>query len=217
VKAAIMATAALLVAAISTVGERASKDWRNSGVSAKGDSEWHNRIDLNRLLSDSVALDKLVIIYQPTYRQTLFVFGSGKVVLQTYPPSFFRQDSALLPTCTTKKHQNEIRDVVRTIIHAQFFELPQRSFVYTGDQNNEIEFEKEVKPHSIVVDDGTNRAYRDFAEGNYRGQKEQIPASFAEVENALKQVANPVLNGAPCPMGHYMEWRRTGRGEAVRD
>jgi hypothetical protein len=88
-----------------------------------------NRLD--RLLSDPAALDKLVIIYRPTYRQTLFVFGMGKVVLQTYPPSFFPRDAALLPTCTANKSQSDVRDVIRTMIRAHFFELPQKSYVET--------------------------------------------------------------------------------------
>jgi hypothetical protein len=60
---------------------------------------------------------------------------------------------------------DEIREVIRTMAQAQFFDLPEKSFVYTGDENNEIEFQKAVKLHSIVVDDGASRAHRDFAEG----------------------------------------------------
>jgi len=216
VKAATIAAAALLGLAISTVGQGNRSDWRTSAVSAEAGSEWRERIELTRLLSDSAALDKLVIIYRPTYRQTLFVFGTGRVVVQTYPPSFFPQDTALLPTCTAQKSQGDIRDIIRTMIRVHFFELPQKSYVDTGDANSEIEFEKEVKNHSIVVDDGASRAYRDFAEGQYRGKSEQIPVAFDEVEDALRRPAGSVLNGAPCPMGHYMEWRRTGRGESVR-
>jgi len=205
---------ALLVVAISTVGQQGDRtDRRTTAVSTEGGSEWRKRIELTRLLSDSGALDKLVIIYRPSYRQTLFAFGIGKVVLQTYPPNFFAQDTALLPTCSANKSQSEIRDIIRTMILAHFFDLPEKSFVYTGDQNNEIEFEKDVKLHSIVVDDGANRSYRDFAEGKYRGMNEQIPAAFDDVENALRRLAGADLDGAPCPMGHYREWRRTGRGE----
>src|SRR5580704_5901451 len=102
------------------------------------------------------------------------------------------------------------------MMRAHFFELLQKSYVDTGDANNEIEFEKEVKDHSIVVDDGASRAYRDFGKGQYRGKNEQIPAAFGEVEDALRRLAGSVLNGAPWPMGHHMEWCRTGRGETVR-
>jgi hypothetical protein len=161
-----MAATTLLVVAISTVGQGGTARTTNAtAVLPQASSEWHERIKLDRLLSDPAALDKLVIIYRPTYPQTLFVFGTGKVVLQTYPPSFFPQDTALLPTCTANKNQSDVRDVIRTMIRAHFFELPQKSYVDTGDENNQIEFEKEVKDHSIVVDDGASRAYRDFAEG----------------------------------------------------
>jgi hypothetical protein len=150
-----MAATTLLVVAISTVGQGGTARTTNAtAVSPQASSEWHERIKLDRLLSDPAALDKLVIIYRPTYRQTLFVFGMGKVVLQTYPPSFFPQDTALLPTCTANKNQSDVRDVIRTMIRAHFFELPQKSYVDTGDENNQIEFEKEVKDHSIVVHSG---------------------------------------------------------------
>lgn len=211
-----MTSAALLVMAISTVGQQGDRtDRHTTAVSTAASSEWRKRIELTRLLSDSGALDKLVIIYRPTYRQTLFVFGTGKIVLQTYPPNFFSQNAAILPTCTANKSQSEIRDVIHTMILSHFFDLPEKSFVYTGDQNNEIEFEKEVKQQSIVVDDGANRAYRDFAGGKYQGMNEQIPAAFDDVENALRRLAGSDLNGAACPMGRYREWRGTGRGEVV--
>jgi hypothetical protein len=211
-----MTSAALLVVAISTVAQQGERtDRRTTAVSTEIRSEWRKRIELTQLLSDSGALDKLVIIYRPTYRQTLFVFGMGKVVLQTYPPNFFAQNTTLLPTCTVNKSQSEIRDLIRTMMLAHFFDLPQKSFVYTGNQNNEIEFEREVKQHSIVVDDGASRAYRDFAEGKYQGMNEQIPAAFNDVENALRRLAGSDLNAAPCSMGRYREWRGTGRGEVV--
>ena len=217
VKPAFMAATTLFVLAISAVGQGETARTTNATAGyVQASSEGRERIELDRLLSDPAALDKLVIIYRPTYRQTLFVFGMGKVILQTYPPSFFPQDTALLPTCTANKSQSDVKDVIRTMIRAHFFDLPQKSYVDTGDENNEIEFEKEVKDHSIVVDDGASRAYRDFAEGQYRGKNKQIPVAFGEVEDALRRLAGSVLNGAPCPMGHYMEWRRTGRGETVR-
>lgn len=215
VKTAIMATTVLLGLAISTVGQSGRTDSHASAVSAEAGSDWRERIELTRLLSDPAALDKLVIIYRPTYRQTLFVFGTGKVVLQTYPPSFFPQDTALLPTCIAHKSQDDIRDIIRTMIRAHFFELPQKSYVDTGDANSEIEFEKEVKDHSIVVDDGASRAYRDFAEGQYRGKSEQIPAAFDEVEVALRQLACLKRSALSYGALHGVEAYRTRSGRAV--
>ena len=94
--------------------------------------------------------------------------------------------------------------------------LVRPSNLNSRDENNEIEFQKAVKLHSIVVDDGASRAHRDFAEGKYQGGDEMIPPAFGDVEGALRRVAGSLLNGVPCPMAHYMEWRRTGRGEAIR-
>ena len=88
VKPAFIAATTLFVLAISTVGQdEAARTTNATAGSVQASSEWHERIELDRLLSDPAALDKLVIIYRPGYRQTLFVFGMGKVVLQTYPPS----------------------------------------------------------------------------------------------------------------------------------
>jgi len=213
---AIRAAVLLLVVASLAVGQSDRTGGRTTSVPSQAGSEWHNRIDLDRFLSDPAALDRLVIIYRPTYRQTWFVFGTGRVVLQTYPPGCFPQRETLLPTCTADKSRDEIREVIRTMARAQFFDLPEKSFVDTGDEDNEIEFQKAVKLHSIVVDDGASRAHRDFAEGKYQGRDEKIPAAFGDIEGALRWVASSLLNGAPCPMAHYMEWRRTGRGEAIR-
>jgi hypothetical protein len=178
-------------------------------------SEWRERLDLTPLLADSSALEKLVIIYHPTYRQTLFVFGTGRVVLQTYPPEAFPQSASLLPTCTTHVGGAEIRNTIRTIIREHFFELPQQSFVDTGEYSSNLEFEKQTKVHDIIIDDGSSRVYRAFAEGAYRGMKGQIPAKFVEVERSLIRFAEDAAIQHPCPMAHYMEWRRAGRGESL--
>jgi hypothetical protein len=187
-----------------------------SGLAQHG-SEWRERIDLTRLLADSAALDKLVIIYRPTYRQTLFVFGTGRIALQTYPPESFPRSTSLLPTCTADVSRTDVKEIIMTMIETQFFDLPQKSFVDTGEYSNDIEFEKNLKAHDIIVHDGSSRASRDFAEGTYRGKQEQIPAAFATVEAKLIRLADVAASKKPCPMAHYMEWLRTGRGETSPD
>ena len=139
---AIRAAVVLLVVAGLAVGQTERSGGHTTGVPSQAGSEWHNRIDLDRFLSDPVALDRLVIIYRPTYRQTLFVFGTGRVVLQTYPPSFFPNARRSSQRNTADKSRDGIRDVIRTMAQAQFFDLPEKSFVYTGTRITKSSFKR---------------------------------------------------------------------------
>jgi hypothetical protein len=211
VKRAIIGLTLVIAAAAISGGQN-----RRTFVStARSSSEWRDRIDLGRQLSDSAALDKFVIIYRPTYRQTLFVFARGRLVLQTYPPQSFPRSTSLLPTCTADASRTDITDTIRTMIQANFFDLPQQSFVDTGEYSSDVEFEKQLKAHYIIVDDGSRRAYRAFAEGTYQGGKQKIPAAFANVEARLIRLVETAASRQPCPMAHYMEWRSMGRGETL--
>ncbi len=204
-----------LVAVVAGVAISGAQD-RSTGVAApRRASEWHHELDLGRLLSDSAALDQLLIIYRPSYRQTLFAFSGGRLFLQTYPAQPFSQGASRLPTCTAGASRTEITDTIRTMIQVNFFGLPERSFVDTGDYSNNVDFEKGLKAHFIIVDDGSNRAYRAFAEGTYQGKKEEIPSAFAKVEASLIRLAETAASHQPCPMAPYMEWRRVGRGETL--
>ncbi len=175
---------------------------------------WRDQIDLARLFSNPT-LDDFVIIYRPSYRQTLFVFSGGRLILQSYPSELFSQSTSLLPTCTALASGADITDTLRTMVEVNFFGLPKRSFVDTGEYSNSVEFEKELKEHSIIIDDGSGRAYRAFAEGTYQGKKEKIPPAFAKVEARLIRLAEDAASHQPCPMARYMEWRRAGRGETL--
>jgi hypothetical protein len=170
-------------------------------------SKWQSTINLAPLLTDSARLARLVIIYRPSYRQTLFVFGTGQVVLQTYPAGEFDPDNTLLPTCSTEASHAEIEDLVRTLL-THLFRLPQREFAYTGEENSMREFEKHLREHSITVDDGIVRAYRSFAEGTYQHHSETIPPEFVILENPLRAFMNRASHGNACHMSdHYMNWR----------
>jgi|SRR5271157_2253411 len=166
----------MIVLALSALAAGEQEPIPHSGVASRQASEWRNRIDLAPVLSDSEAMKTLVIIYPPSDRQTLFVFGSGRLVLQTYP---------------------------------------HKSFVDIGLQGSEIEFEKELTEHYIVLDDGTSRTYRTFAEGTYNRQPETIPPEFLITEKPLRGFVERLSDGKPCQLAHYMEWRGTARGESV--
>ena len=55
-----------------------------------------------------------------------------------------------------------------------------------------------------------------FAEGTYGGQQEAIPPEFRAVDESLRGFSERVSGGKPCHVAHYMEWRRTARGENVK-
>ncbi len=209
------AAIAIILLALSSLAAGQQEAAPPSGVAARGASEWRRQIDLAPILSDSEAMKRLVVIYRPSYRQTLFVFGTGRLVLQTYPDNFFNQSDALLPTCTANVGQTELAEMVR-IFQGHLFNLPQKSFAYTGVQSSEVQFEKELWEHSIVFDDGTSRTYRAFAEGAYAGEQETIPPEFRLAEKPLRGFVERLSDGTPCHVAPYMEWRRTARGESVQ-
>jgi hypothetical protein len=100
----------MIVLALSALAAGQQEPIPHSAVASRQASDWRNQIDLGPVLSDSEAMKRLVIIYRPSYRQTLFVFGAGRLVLQTYPDNFFNQSDSLLPTCTANVDQSELRD-----------------------------------------------------------------------------------------------------------
>jgi hypothetical protein len=177
-------------------------------------SVWRSRLDLKQVDSDPVKLANLLIIYRPSYRQTLFVFGTGKVVLQTYPETLFSQSAAPIPTCRSTIGVDEVKQLALTL-NARLFDLPEKSYVDTGEYASVTTFLKELRDHSIIVDDGASRAFRDFAEGTYRGKQEEIPREFSEIERPLQQLLTRTSAVSNCRLAHYMEWRRTGRGEIL--
>lgn len=158
-------------------------------------SEWAQKIDLQPLLSDPAALEKLVIEYRPDMQTFLFVYGTGRVVKQAHS---IRAPNALVPTCTGKIGQDEVRELVREFIVHRFFDLPIRSFVFARASDDFDDFLKELKQHSIVIDDGSHRAQRDFAEGIYNGKKEFIPLDFSAIEEVLRRIEKSALGNKPC-------------------
>ena len=158
-------------------------------------SESAQEIDLQALLSDPAAMEKLVVEYRPDMQTFLFVYGTGRVVKQAHSIS---APNSLVPTCTGKIGQDEVRELVQEIIVRHFFDLPIRSFWFATASDDFDDFLKELKLHSIVIDDGSHRAQRDFAEGIYNDKKEFIPPDFSAIEEMLQRIEKSALGNKPC-------------------
>jgi hypothetical protein len=146
-------------------------------------AESANRPDLERLLNDSAALHTLLIRYQPNTTEVLFVYGTGRVVKQAHQMT---ASDALVPTCTGKITETEVRGLLKTFIDHRFLDLPSKSYVLLFASDDVDEAWKALKLHSITIDDGRVRATRDFAEGEYEGKTDPLPADFVAIESALK-------------------------------
>jgi hypothetical protein len=161
---------------------------------ASNGSEFRERLDLERLLTDPGALPQLVIEYEPGNDTVLFIYGTGAVVKQAYPPL---RPNALVPTCTGKVSQDEVRELVRVLMRRHFFDLEIRSYFYATVSDDLKDFWKMLQLHSITIDDGKTRASRGFASGVYQDRKEIVPADFAVIEEVLRHIGS-VTEGKPC-------------------
>jgi hypothetical protein len=165
------------------------------------DIVWRSRLDLQSFLSDPAKFEKLTIWYTTQQAglerppsQIFFVYGTGRLVLQSFP----RQKIALplVPTCTAKADPDRVRDLIHLMIDSHFFDLPERKFIFTADDDDILE------EHAIWIDSGGERAYRGFGVGRYHGKNETIPAEFKVFENALIQLRDSTFKGSekPCHM-----------------
>jgi hypothetical protein len=164
-------------------------------VSLANSSELADQLDLPRLLADSAALQRLIVLYKPNPDEVLFVYGSGKVVKQAHR---IDMSDALVPTCTGQIAEVEVRELVTAFIDHHFLDLPTRSYALILASDDVDEYWRKLKLHSIIIDDGRVRAKRDFAEGEYLGKKEPIPADFIAIESLLKTIEKRATSGGPC-------------------
>jgi len=164
-------------------------------VTASRVSELVERLDLERMLKDSDALNKLVIEYRPTNNSFLFVYGSGRVVTQAHPQI---GSSELVPTCVGKIDQVEVRGLVQEMVEHRFFDLPVNEYYYTTASDEWDDFWRALKLHSITIDDGHSRASRQFADGVYGDKKQSIPADFAAIEEVLVRIQQSAIGSKPC-------------------
>jgi hypothetical protein len=161
------------------------------------ESERH-RLDLEPLLQDPAALQRLTVVYRPPVRkgwvQLFFVRGDGSLILQAYPDRPMAVTD--IPTCRAKVSQDVVRDLVRLIIQRHFFELPEKQFIflYAAQGNEKLEL------HTITIDDGLAKTSRTFGAGKFAGKEEKIPPDFSVVEDELTRLKDSAFppDGKPC-------------------
>jgi hypothetical protein len=142
--------------------------------------------DLQRMLQEDEALQRLLIVYWPPgqkgWHQAFFVRGDGRVVKQATPDRPMLATD--IPTCTEQIDSDRVKALVRLIIQKHFFDLPERHFIFMdAAQTNE-----ELEIHTIGISDGQTKARRSFGIGKFAGKDEVIPPEFAAVEEELKQI-----------------------------
>jgi len=121
------------------------------------ESERHS-LDLEPLLQDPAALQRLTVVYQPPIHkgwvQLFFVRGDGSLILQAHPDGPMAVTD--IPTCRARVSQDVVKDLVRLIIQRHFFELPEKQFIfiYAAQGNEELEL------HTIRIDDGLAKTRR---------------------------------------------------------
>lgn len=161
------------------------------------ESERH-RLELEPLLQDPAALQKLTVVYLPPgqkgWIQQFFVRGDGSLILQAHPDRPMAITD--IPTCRAKVSQDVVKDLVRLIIQRHFLELPDKQFIfiYAAQSNEELEL------HTITINDGLAKTSKTFGSGKYAGKEEKIPPDFSAVEDELKRLKDSAFppNGKPC-------------------
>jgi len=145
-----------------------------------------HQLDLEPLLHDAAALQKLTIMYTPpaqkAWHQAFFVRGDGSLTLQAYPNRPMSMTD--IPTCREKVSLEKVKDLVRLIIQKHFFDLPEKLFISVSAAQGE----EELKLRTIAIDDGTGKTSRSFGAGKWAGKDESILPDFASIEEQLKQL-----------------------------
>jgi hypothetical protein len=161
------------------------------------ESERH-RLDLEPLLQDPAALQRLTVVYLPPSQkgwiQQFLVRGDGSLILQAHPDRPMAVTD--IPTCRAKVSQDVVKDLVRLIIQKHFFELPEKHFIfiYAAQSDEKLEL------HTITINDGLTKTSRTFGVGKFAGKEEKIPPDFSAVEHELKRLKDSAFppDGKPC-------------------
>jgi len=157
-----------------------------------------HRLDLESLLQDPAALQRLTVVYLPPSQkgwiQLFFVRGDGSLILQAHPDR--PMAIADIPTWRAKVSQDVVKDLVQLIIQRHFFELPEKQFIflYAAQSNEKLEL------HTITINDGLVKTSRTFGVGKFAGKEEKIPPDFSAIEDELKRLKDSAFppDGKPC-------------------
>lgn len=167
-------------------------------------SEVHNRVDLKKILESPARLERVTLMWTYPPNVSLFVYGDGRLILQSYSvipddpdnPNILTRRNGLVPTCKAKTSTDDVRALIQLMLEKHFFDLPEKSFLY---QTAAMERRK-LELHTIAVDDGNDRAGRTFGVGKYGDEDESLPADFVAIEDALTTIrdARFLKAGRPC-------------------
>jgi len=157
-----------------------------------------HRLDLESLLQDPAALQRLTVVYLPPsekgWIQLFFVRGDGSLILQAHPDR--PMAIADIPTCRAKVSPDAVKDLVQLIIQRHFYELPEKQFIflYAAQSNEKLEL------HTITINDGLVKTSRTFGVGKFAGKEEKIPPDFSAIEDELKRLKDSAFppDGKPC-------------------
>jgi hypothetical protein len=161
------------------------------------ESERHT-LDLEPLLQDPVALQRLTVVYRPPIHegwvQLFFVRGNGALILQASPDRPMAVTD--IPTCSAKVSQDVVKELVRLIIQRHFFELPEKQFIFVYAAQGD----EKLALHTITIDDGLGNTSRTFGVGKFAGKEEKIHPDFSAIEDELKRLKDSAFppGGKPC-------------------
>ncbi len=164
---------------------------------------YRHQIDLEPMLRDTKALQKLSIMYDsPTQHgfQVLFVDGDGSLILQAYPSRPMAKNE--IPTCRGRIDEDKVKEVVTLLATRHFWELQEKSFLFIGGGPNHGELEL----HRIVISNGIEKAVRVFGVGTYAGKKEEIPDDFVAIELYLRKLSESTFSNKPCQLAPAVEF-----------
>ena len=145
------------------------------------------RLDLKHLLTSYPALREVVITHiTPTEKQAMFVYGTGKLVLQPLMMNGIRA-SGPVPACIAFANPDEVKAIVKMMIDRHFLDLPVRSYVVmeAALQDDPL---KDLQLHTIRVATDEGFAERTFGTGMYGNERLNIPPDFAAIEKMLTEL-----------------------------
>jgi hypothetical protein len=147
--------------------------------------------DLQQVLSNNAALSSVEVLYRVD-GQVIAVRGDGTVLKQST-----RQQLPLLPTCKGTVALADVRYLLETMLAAQFFDLPRKSYILLNEDWRTLQM------HSISIKTAGGSAKRDFSAGEYGSKRQEIPDNFAQVEKAIAELeSKPISPETHCTVGH---------------
>jgi hypothetical protein len=138
--------------------------------------------NLRQVLTNNAALSSVEVLYR-VEGQVIAVRGDGAVLKQST-----RQQLPLLPTCKGTIALVDVRHLLETMLAAQFFDLPQKSYLLLNEDWQTLQM------HSISIKAAGGSAKRDFSAGEYGGKLQEVPDNFARVEKVITELQSKAIS-----------------------